>query len=1145
MMEIRVQAAYEHNGRPVTREAFYAIACDPQRSVAVEACAGAGKTWMLVSRMLRALLDGCAPHEILAITFTKKAAGEMRQRLQEWLEAFSAAPLPDLERELIARGIGPDRAREQGPLLQKLYRQMLDSGRPVQIRTFHSWFAALLGTAPLAVLEAQGLPAHFELLEDDAQAVREVWRPFLQAVAQDAGLRADYDACIAAHGRSQTHKALASALDKRVEFTLADEAGVIDASVPPFGRHCPEFAGLATPAHALADEAAQARWQGWARALGAESNKTPQKAADAVIDAWNCTDLDERLDRLRRAFFVAKEDRLGKNLEKFPAAQAAEPELQRLLLARRQHQAWLHQQRMARLARCLIASFAALKRERGWVDMNDVERTALVMLSDDVLSGWVQERLDTRVRHLLVDEFQDTNPLQWQALHAWLSGYAGSGGGQAAPSVFIVGDPKQSIYRFRRAEPQVFLAAQAFVREALGGDQLSCDHTRRNAQGVIAAVNTAMQAAQAAGEYAGFREHTTESKDPGSLLCLPPITDEEGGDGNGDGGEEAGSAADPLAWRDSLTQPRHEAEETLRMRESAQAARWVAARIAAGVPPREIMVLARKRDRLGALQDALRELHIPCVQPEKADLGEAPEVQDVVALLDALVSPGHDLSLARALRSPLFGLSDEALVELAVLRRQPEHAGCSWFDLLQKEELLAPMLQGLGPILAQYRAWVDALPPHDALHAIYAHGDVLARFAAAAPATQRPAVLANLRALQAVSLQLEGGRYLTPYAFVRALKRPGLRAPGRADAQAVRLLTIHGAKGLEAHSVLLLDTDARGQKAETMGALVDWPGEDPVPRRFVFMASETSPPPSAEDVLAAERTERLREELNTLYVAMTRAKHCLALSCVQARQSASGSWWNRLLPLLAPAELPPEPALDDVVADVGEGDTVTLAELPAIAIAVPARPDLAALQRAQAEASTPASRQGEAMHQLLEQAGLPGAPLADLRRAGWDAGRIAQLARDFDLAADAAATATAMARRILAGEGAWAWDSAQIDRALNEAPLVHQGQNLRLDRLVRCRATAQSPARWWVLDYKSAAQPERQPELMAQLRLYRAAVQAQVGTEPVSAAFLAGDGRLVVVDGDVATQPAPPPPSAPPAPAGRKAGPDTRQQTLF
>ncbi len=105
-----MNAAYEHNGQSVSREAFYAIACDPARSVAVEACAGAGKTWMLVSRMLRALLDGCAPHEILAITFTKKAAGEMRQRLQEWLEAFAHARLDEMTRVLVSRGISHLRA---------------------------------------------------------------------------------------------------------------------------------------------------------------------------------------------------------------------------------------------------------------------------------------------------------------------------------------------------------------------------------------------------------------------------------------------------------------------------------------------------------------------------------------------------------------------------------------------------------------------------------------------------------------------------------------------------------------------------------------------------------------------------------------------------------------------------------------------------------------------------------------------------------------------------------------------------------------------------------------------------------------------------------------------------------------------------
>ena len=1083
-----MKAAYEHNGQPVSREAFYAIACDPARSVAVEACAGAGKTWMLVSRMLRALLDGAAPHEILAITFAKKAAGEMRQRLQEWLEQFAHAPLDELTRDLVARGISPQRALDKREALQNLYQTLLASGRPVQIRTFHSWFAALLGTAPLALLQDQGLPAHFELLEDDAEAVREVWSPFLHAVASDAGLRADYEAVVARHGRSQTHKALEAALAKRVEFDLADADGVVDASVAPAAVLFPDLADEADPMLALLRNERDAL-SAAALALGRASAPTFSAKGVALETAVSTGDADGLADALLTQKGEPRKfnDKLS-GIEQVRHAQAL---CQRALAARRQHAAWQHQQRMARLARCLIAQYAAVKHQHGWVDMNDVERTALVMLADPVVSGWVQERLDARIRHLLVDEFQDTNPLQWQALHAWLSGYAGSGGGQQAPSVFIVGDPKQSIYRFRRAEPQVFIAAQNFVREGLGGDLLSCDHTRRNATGVIAAVNHVMGEAQAQGETSGFRDHTTESTDPGALLRLPAIEPASA---------DGGAGADPFAWRDSLTEPRHEPEETQRMRECTQAAHWVAAQIAQGVPPREVLVLARKRDRLAAMQDALRDLHLPCVQPEKADLFDAPEVQDVIALLDVLVSPGHDLSLARALKSPLFGLGDDALVQIA-LRAKAD--GASWFDVLQKSELLALVHKGLEADLDQYQAWVGVLPPHDALHAIYQHADVLARFAAAAPAAQRTVVQANLRALLSAALQHGGGRYLTPYAFVRAMKRGGVRAPGRVDVQAVRLLTVHGAKGLEAHSVLLLDTDTRPQKAETMGVLVDWPGEAPVPRAFIFLASESSPPPSAADALAAEQQARQREELNMLYVAMTRAKHCLAISSVQPATSAPGSWWNRLAPLVADAVVDGAAILADAPAQ----GQVLLAELAPLPEHLRAGPPAA---EAEAPPSTPASRQGEAMHQLLEQAGVAGAPLADLRAHGWPAARVARLAQDFDITPDAARRAAHTAQRILAGEGAWAWDAASVDMAINEAPLRYQGQSLRLDRLVRCH---QPPERagWWVLDYKSAAEPERQIALLAQLRRYRDAVQLQTPGERVRAALLAGDGRMVLV----------------------------------
>jgi ATP-dependent helicase/nuclease subunit A len=160
--------------------------------------------------------------------------------------------------------------------------------------------------------------------------------------------------------------------------------------------------------------------------------------------------------------------------------------------------------------------------------------------------------------------------------------------------------------------------------------------------------------------------------------------------------------------------------------------------------------------------------------------------------------------------------------------------------------------------------------------------------------------------------------------------------------------------------------------------------------------------------------------------------------------------------------------------------------------------------------STAASRLGEAMHQLLEQAGVAGAALADLRTAGWPAVRVARLAQDFDITPGAAQQAAHTAQRILAGEGAWAWAPAAVDTAINEAPLRHQGQSLRLDRLVHCH---QPPERagWWVLDYKSAAEPERQAVLLAQLQRYRDAVQLQVPGEPVHAALLTGDGRLVRV----------------------------------
>ena len=1110
--------AYLHNGQAISREGFYAIACDPQRSVAVQACAGAGKTWMLVSRILRALLEGAhatppvLAQDILAITFTKKAAGEMRARLNEWLEEFAHMPLPELEHELRIRGFDEKNSRygiaDNASALQNLYQSLLQGGRSVQIRTFHSWFATLLRNAPMALLQEMGLPAQYELLEQDAEALALVWPRFFQRVAAAPESLNDFETSVRLYGRSQTLKALATALSKRVEFLLAEQHHTLQDSVLPFGAVFAQYAALARPEDALSGDLAHQRWHARSKALAQEKNKTPQKAAEAVVDAFLNPDLVQRLALLRKAFFVATEDRLTAHLTKFDAATEAEAELQALCGAAAQHEAWQHQQRMVRLTRIAIDEYARLKRERGWIDMNDVEQAAQAMLNHEELSGWLQQRLDARTRHLLIDEFQDTSPLQWQTLHTWLSSYAGSGGGMAAPKVFIVGDPKQSIYRFRRAEPQVFKAALAFVVNGLGGDALTCDHTHRNAPEVVQAVNDVMLQAQGAGEFDGFNAHTTESDKTGEVLALPAIE------------RDAALAADDgdPEWRNSLSTPRDLPEVTLRTQECRQAARWIAEQLnpkngQEARKPADIMVLARKRVSLSAMQDALRELHIPASQPEKADLGASPEVADIVALLDAMLSPEHDLSLAQALKSPIFGASDDDLTLLAQLQRQTGDKRACWWDILQSESLqkserLTPVLYAAAGKLTAWQHLVQTLPPHDALQTIFDQGDLMARFVAAAPAAARNRVQTNLRALLGAALNHQGGRFVTPYALVRALKAGKVMAPPAASPDAVQLLTVHGATGLEAHTVLLMDTDGTAARAETMATLIDWPGEAPAPTRFSFLLREKSPPVCNRSALLAEQTARQREELNGLYVAMTRARQRLVLSSTVPARPQANSWWARIQPLAVPAALPDEALQLAPNAEV----QIQMLELPfrhnhQAFIAIQSE---AILPAKAADAAYPLSaRLGEAMHRLLEWGpqGEAEGPSAQRR---WTPAQLHAATREFALDAMSVAEAHDMAQRIRFGEAAWAWDASILSWQGNEVPITWRGQTLRLDRLVQ-RADDGS---WWVLDYKSAPQPEKQSALRQQLQQYQQAVQQAYPDSTVQAVFLTSQGQIRPLQSD-------------------------------
>lgn len=1088
-----MNAAFQINGRAVPVAEFYARACDPQRSVAVEACAGAGKTWMLIARIVRALLEGAEPQDILAITFTKKAAADMRKRLGEALAEFEHMTEAQALQALLDRGVAPVQAPAWVRPVRELAATVLGSGRPVQVRTFHSWFGALLRNAPVSVVQALELPLQYELLEDDGKAVPLLLPLFYAELKKNTAAHQDFVQTVTLFGRSSTEKALVEALRKRVEFGLADAQGVVDASVQTFAQRYPALAPWPTPEAALCTDAARSRWLAWAKALGSETNVTPLKAANEIVNAFALGDSPveqtQRLAQLRKALFIQKEDRLSKNLERFEAAKAAETELAECWRAHRQHQAWLHHHRMARLTRLLLKTYRTLKHERAWVDMNDIEGAAQRLLSDAELSGWLQQRLDARVRHLLIDEFQDTNPLQWQALYGWLSAYVGAGSGDA-PSVFLVGDPKQSIYRFRRAEPQVFVAAQAFIVKGLGGDVLSCDHTRRCAQAVVSLLNSAMEQAVQNEEYGThFRAHTTQSMTQGSVQRLPVV----------ERPPKVAVSDAPAQWRDSLSTPLREVEDTIKNQEARQAAKWLRQRIDAGeINADSVMVLSRKRERLGLMHEALRDVGLASEQPEQRELKDAPAVQDVVALLDVLVSSRHDASLAQALKSPLFGWSDADLTRVAIeQRRSPDSA---WWDLVQTHAALWGCTDAAERLL-KYQGWVLQWPPHDALSAIFEDLQVLQRYALAVSPRLRTATDNSLRDVLAQSLAQDRGRFLSMYRLVRALKAEGIKATPSHTPGAIRLLTIHGAKGLEADTVLLLDTDALPSKPATMGVLVDWPGEDAAPLRFVFLARELAPPECAQVLMAQEQTARAVEELNALYVAITRAETRLVLSCVEPHQAQSHtSWWQRLAGLTEPITVTAVAASVVTLSNAVQGLSVPKVN-PSVLLAWAQRAQARNDRDSDSDGDGVSTRLGLAMHRLLEWRPTPDAGF------DWSPVQVAAVAREFDLDLEQAQTALRMARGVCQGQAAWVWDLQRVSEWFNEVPVSHAGQVLRIDRLVRERASGQ----WWVLDYKSAHSPHTQAELVAQMQTYALALQALPHMGAVRLAFLNPQGEMLEV----------------------------------
>jgi ATP-dependent helicase/nuclease subunit A len=1112
-------SAYLADGSPIDAEAFIARALDPRASCVVEACAGSGKTWLLVGRIVRLLLAGAAPSEILAITFTRKAAQEMRLRLSADLEEMAFASNAKVEALLRQRGLDPVQARAQVPAARLLYERVLAADIGPTIDTFHGWFLRLLKCAPLDA----GVPFAPSMLEHTDRLRSDAWQVFTRRMSepQYEGVRTAYLEMAARLGAHNANTALDDLLQRRADwwsFVAASSNAPLQRVVQPM-REALIVAGFdpeVAPARGLRD----------ARFLGAVRTYLPLVAAlptTSTAIATTCERLEQGIAALerdvQRAFGLFRDalftidGNLRTNLlpekwtqPKMLAASADRyrkawetlvPEFSRIALAQDEFDAIRLNTVALTAGQALIATYEELKARQQLLDFTDLEWHAWRLLGDEEHAAYVQSALDARYRHVLVDEFQDTNPVQWQALERWLAAYDGTG---ERPTVFIVGDPKQSIYAFRRAEPRLFDAAIALLTRDFDGAHLRTNVTRRNAGAIVRALDGVFALRNPL-----YQPQSTTSSIEGAVIRLDLVAAWE---------RPEKPAADDVGMRDVLVDARPEAESDARYREGVVIAGAIKGLVAAtrindlesSRPARwsDVLVLVRRRTWLDSLERALREAGVPFVSDRMGGLLGTLEADDLIATLEFLAAPYADVKLAHALRSPLFGVSDADLSSLAppLSREQipaaaeyertapaPPAGGSTWWRRLRAMETPGATLERARSLLQSWMKHAGVLPVHDLLDRIFHEGDVRRRFAAAAPTSMHPQVQANLDRVLELALSIDSGRYPSLPRFldeVAGLRRArDQEAPGEGQAaqgDAVRVSTIHGAKGLESEIVVLADAHIYWEGERGFRTLVGWPPESPFPEHVSVLGRSAASGEARRHWLDIERERGEQEYWNLLYVAATRARQVLVVSGVTPQkkdQRYDDTWYRRFEAINGLASLPAVAAEAPSVRDVRIVRDFLPAQCATGAPRIVLQDDPVRL--------------GRAWHALLERATSVEA-LEEVdrtligRRFGLDT---AQVETVFD-AARAVLSAPHLSRFFKPGDA--------------ELELIDEdGALLRIDRLVDVDDA------WWIIDFKWRVTPTERATYTRQVERYCRIVQSIHPARSVRGVLIAADGELIEI----------------------------------
>ncbi len=910
--------------KPMTVEQFkqdtdanQARASNPLVSAWVSANAGTGKTTVLVNRVLRLLLHSdeasgqrTRSETILCLTYTKAAAAEMENRLFDILSSWSVMGEPEL-----AGALKDLRGRPASPLdmtcARTLFATTLDTKGGLKIHTIHAFCERLLHRFPLEA----GVQADFKVLED---AERRVLRDAAidtvltkACVDQGAPLGQALQEVIAATGEERFREIIEVTLGRQEELRQMTRFGDSFDSLGKAERH-----SVALALNAGADRSDAELWQEMADALSdtqidaalkeiPTDKMTEKNLLDAFAKARAATFPEMRAQALFEAFLTQAKQRRKSLLTK-PVKEAL-PELVAQIEAAQERFVELAREQAARhIASCtgalltladkIIGEYERRKDARAVLDYDDLIVKSVRLLGSSPAAQWVLYKLDYGIDHILVDEAQDTSPVQWKVIDALANEFFSGEGAQAtARTLFAVGDEKQSIYSFQGADPASFAVQGTVFQKAAQGagrpwERVPLTVSFRSTEPVLNAVDDvfAREGARDGVTWAGVPVvHQAVRSGQAGLVELWEI-------------EEPEEQEDIHPMRPHFeTHVGAHARDRLVERIANTIRHWLdsgeklEARNRA-VRPGDILILVRSRDEfVRKLIRALKGRDIPVAGADRMTLTEQLAVMDLMAIGDFVLMPDDDLNLATILKSPLIGLDDDDLFALAY-----DRPGALWNSLRDK----AGANERYGGAVARLKDWLaraDTKPPYEFFAGLLEEGQMKLRLALIA----RLGADAGDAIDEFLNMALDYERIASPslQGFLDWMRKGDAQVKrdmeqGRDE---VRIMTAHGAKGLEANIVILPDTckgpSSGGGSKPKLLPLPRASAPPGAPDHLVWVPSGTMPLEAIEEARGVMKQAEREEHNRLLYVAMTRARDRLYVAGWRGANAQPQECWHNLV----------------------------------------------------------------------------------------------------------------------------------------------------------------------------------------------------------------------------------------------------------